>query len=87
MGQAGVTTIAEANVFNFAGHIRAPKLQLVGRYDEGHRFLLGTGPAYNLLREPKRQVVYEGGHLPPIEVSVPVVNQWLDETMGKVEPR
>jgi formylglycine-generating enzyme required for sulfatase activity len=80
----GSASIAEANVLNFAAHIRAPKLQLVGRYDEGHRFLLGTQPAYNLLSEPKRQVVYDGGHLPPIETSVTVVNGWLDETMGKV---
>ena len=86
-GQSGDSSIAEANVLNFVGHIRAPKLQLVGRYDESERFLLGTEPAYKLLSEPKRQVVYEGGHLPPIEISVPVVNQWLDETMGKVERR
>ena len=83
----GESALAEAKVMNFIPHIRPPKLQLVGRYDEGNRFLLGTEPVYRLLVEPKHQIVFEGGHLPPLETSVPVVNQWLDETMGKVDRR
>jgi hypothetical protein len=36
--------------------------------------------------EPKSKTVYDGGHLPPVELSVKVVNSWLDETMGAVAP-
>lgn len=27
---------------------------------------------------------YDAGHLPPLEIIVPVINDWLDETLGKV---
>jgi eukaryotic-like serine/threonine-protein kinase len=77
--------IAEANPVNFAPHIRPPKLMLVGRYDEAFLFKTQIEPLYHLLREPKKMVVFDGGHLPPIETSTPAVNTWLDETMGPVE--
>jgi hypothetical protein len=86
MNGGGPNYIAEANPLNFANHIRPPKLQFNGRFDEGARFLLGTEPLYRLLSQPKSQVLYDGGHLPPLELSVKVVNSWLDETMGSVGP-
>ena len=66
----------------FAGHIRAPKLMLSGRYDESFLFKTEIEPLYRLLREPKRIVVYEGGHAPQYDVFVPTINGWLDETLG-----
>jgi hypothetical protein len=40
---------------------------------------------FKLLREPKRLVLYEGGHIPPIEFFVATMNAWLDETLGPVK--
>ena len=77
--------IAEANPANFASHIRAPKLMLNGRYDEAYSFKSEIEPLYKLLREPKRLEVYDAGHTPPIETAVPVINRWLDETLGPVK--
>jgi hypothetical protein len=36
------------------------------------------------LREPKKLVLYDGSHTPPIETAVPAINGWLDETLGSV---
>jgi hypothetical protein len=71
---------------SFASHIRAPKLMLSSRYDEAYPFKTDIEPLFKLLRDPKRLVVYESGHTPPIETAVPVVNKWLDETLGPVRP-
>jgi eukaryotic-like serine/threonine-protein kinase len=76
--------IAEASPPNFAAHIRVPKLMLSGRYDEASPFKTEIEPLFKLLREPKKMFVYDAGHTPPFEVVVPVVNGWLDETLGPV---
>jgi eukaryotic-like serine/threonine-protein kinase len=78
--------IAEANTIKFAPHIRAPKLMMHGRYDENLSLKTEAEPLYKLLREPKRLVVYEGGHIPPqLELLVTTLNGWLDETLGLVK--
>jgi hypothetical protein len=41
-------------------------------------------PLLKLLREPKKDVTYDGGHIPTIEFLAPTVNSWLDETLGSV---
>ena len=76
--------VAEANPSNFASHITAPKMMLNGRYDEAYAYKTAVEPLYKLLRDPKRTVVYEAGHTPPIEIAVPVINDWLNETLGTV---
>jgi eukaryotic-like serine/threonine-protein kinase len=76
--------IPEANPINFAPYIRAPKLMIQGRYDETGPWKTAAEPLYKLLREPKRLVVFEGGHRPPMEVLVPTMNGWLDEKLGPV---
>ena len=76
--------IPEANPIYFAPHIRMPKLMLNGRYDEDFPFKAAAAPLYRLLREPKKLESYDGGHIPPLEVAVPAVNRWLDETLGAV---
>ena len=78
-------TIAEANPINFAPHIRATKLMAHGRYDEDTSLKTMAEPLYKLLREPKRLVVYEGSHIPPLEILVTTINGWLDETLGPVK--
>jgi serine/threonine protein kinase/formylglycine-generating enzyme required for sulfatase activity/dienelactone hydrolase len=76
--------IPEARPANFASHIRVPVLMLSGRYDEAYNLRTETEPLYKLLRHPKRLLVYDGGHTPPIEIEVPAVNAWLDEMIGPV---
>lgn len=77
-------TIAEAAPSNFAPHIKAPKLLLNGRYDEVNPLKTQVEPLFKLLREPKRLHLYDSGHTPPFEIIVPVINGWLDETLGVI---
>ena len=77
--------LPEANPIFFAPHVRAPKLMLNGRYDEQWPFHSAIKPMYNLLREPKRLEVCDCGHIPPAEISVPIINSWLDKTLGPVK--
>ncbi len=70
---------------NFAPHIRAPKLMLHGRYDEVISYRTEGEPLYKLLREPKELVLFDQGHIPSLEISVPIINQWLDRTLGVVK--
>jgi len=76
--------IAEASPPNFIAHLKAPKLLLNGRYDEVHPLKTWVEPLHKLLPEPKRLHLYDAGHTPPLETIVPVVNAWLDETVGTV---
>jgi serine/threonine protein kinase/formylglycine-generating enzyme required for sulfatase activity len=75
----------EANAINFAPHIRAPKLMLHGRYDEADPFKTEGEPLFKLLREPKRLMLVEGGHIPDTQILIPAINGWLDETMGPIK--
>jgi len=74
-----------ANRINFVSRIRPPKLMLDGRYDEDTSLQTETMPMFRLLREPKRLQVFEGTHVPPLEILVPTLTKWFDETMGPVE--
>lgn len=78
-------TRPEASNINFAPYIEAPTLLLNGRYDEEHPYYTRALPLWNLLTEPKDLVLVEGGHHPPPEARVPVINNWLDEILGPVE--
>jgi serine/threonine protein kinase/formylglycine-generating enzyme required for sulfatase activity len=77
--------LPEANPIFFVSHVQAPKLMLNGRYDERWPFHSTAEPMYKLLREPKRLEVCECGHIPPPQVSVPIINSWLDQTLGTVQ--
>jgi len=77
--------LPEANPIFFVSHVRAPKLMLNGRYDERWPYHSAIQPLYKLLREPKRLELCDCGHIPPAEISAPVINSWLDETLGRVK--
>jgi predicted esterase len=77
--------IAEANPAKFATHIQVPKLLLNGRYDEVNPLRTTIEPLFKLLHEPKKVFLYDSGHSPPFEIAVPLINQWLDETLGPVK--
>jgi hypothetical protein len=34
--------------------------------------------------EPKRLELYEGGHIAPLEIAIPAITKWFDQTMGPV---
>ena len=76
--------IRQANPIYFASHIKMPKLIVQGRYDEDTPLKTATEPLFKLLVEPKTLVVYEGGHVPTVEVSVASTQGWLDEHLGRV---
>jgi eukaryotic-like serine/threonine-protein kinase len=75
---------AAANPINFAPHIRAPKLIVQGRYDEDTPIRTATEPLFKLLSEPKRLTLYDGGHVPSVEVLMSATSGWLDEHLGRV---
>ena len=77
--------IAEANPVNFTPHIRGPILILQGRYDENFSWKAEFEPLYELLREPKRMVLFDGGHAPPMELFATTIHRWMDETLGPVK--
>ena len=74
--------IAETNYINFASQSRQTKLVVNGRYDETFPYNTDFKPLYKLLREPKKPVTYEGGHIPTVEFFSTTVNGWLDEMLG-----
>ena len=82
--KSNLQNIPEANPINFAPYIRGPKLMIQGLYDEATRLKIESEPLYKLLREPKKLVLFKGGHRPPDEFLVPTVNGWLDEKLGPV---
>jgi len=83
--KSGTQSIAEANIVNFAPHIRGPILILQGRYDEIFVWKTEAEPLYKLLSEPKRFILYDGGHAPPMELFAKTIDRWLDETLGPVK--
>jgi serine/threonine protein kinase len=76
--------IPEADGANYLPHVKPPKLWIHGRHDEAVHFRTEAEPLYKLLSQPKRLALLDGGHLPPHEVYVPLINSWLDETLGPV---
>jgi dienelactone hydrolase len=78
------TRIAETSPINFASQITTQKLVINGRYDETFPFNTDAKPLFQLLRDPKRIILYDGGHIPTPEFFVPTVNSYLDETLGPV---
>jgi serine/threonine protein kinase/formylglycine-generating enzyme required for sulfatase activity len=76
--------LPEVNPINFTPYIKAPKLLLNGRYDEAFPLETVALPFYKLLREPKQLSLVDAGHVPPLEKRVPIINKWLDDTLGPV---
>jgi pimeloyl-ACP methyl ester carboxylesterase len=76
--------LPEVNVVNFVPRIKVPTLVLNGRYDEELPFEPNGRALFELLPEPKRLELVESGHLPPIEIRSPIINEFLDETLGPV---
>ena len=71
-------------IVNFVPRITMPKLIQNGRWDETVPLETSAQPMFDLMREPKRLTIYDGGHVPTPEVLIPTLNGWFDETMGPV---
>lgn len=55
-----------------------------GLYDDVTPRQIAVEPFFELLREPKKLASFEGGHIPPPEIAVPLINPWLDQMLGPV---
>jgi serine/threonine protein kinase/formylglycine-generating enzyme required for sulfatase activity/dienelactone hydrolase len=75
-----------ANPINFAPRIRAPKLLMHGRYDEAAPLKTEGKPLYALMSEPMRVEIFEGGHIPYINIMIPTFSGWLDQILGPPRP-
>lgn len=78
------TRTPETSPIKFASQVKTQKLVINGRYDETFPLNTDAKPLFKLLREPKKIILYDGGHIPTVEFFVPTVNNWLDETLGNV---
>jgi len=79
------SSLPEVNPINFVAHYNKPTYFLYGKYDEAMPYNLLVLPFYNLLKNIKAVELVNSGHIPPIELRVPIINKWLDESMGSVK--
>jgi hypothetical protein len=79
------TALPEANPINFVSHYNKPTYFIYGKYDEAIPYNLLVLPFYNLLKNIKGTELVNSGHIPPIEIRVPIINKWLDESFGSVK--
>jgi len=68
----------------FAAHIKPPKLMVHGKYDEDTPLQSAGMPLFNLMPQPKRLELYEGGHVPPDGVAFSRIGPFLDSVLGPV---
>ena len=83
-GVRPTTRLPEVNAGNFVTRVTQPTLVLTGRYDEEWPHDPYARNLYELLPGPKRLELVDSGHLPPLEMRNPIINGWLDETLGPV---
>jgi eukaryotic-like serine/threonine-protein kinase len=80
--------LPEVDPINFAPRIRAPVLMVSGRYDSYFLIDWSQEPMFRLLGTPqkqKRHAVFESGHLPPKNLIMKEVLDWLDRYLGPVK--
>ena len=75
---------AAANPINFASLHPGAQIDSPGTYDEDTPLRTATEPFFKLLSEPKQLTLYDGGHVPSIEVTMSTTSGWLDEHLGRV---
>ncbi len=78
-------TLPEVDAINFAPRVKQPALVINGRYD--HFFPVETSqiPMFRLLGAPekdKRHVVFESAHVPPNDLLIKEMLDWLDRYLG-----
>jgi len=79
-------SLPEVTAVNFVPRIRGPVLVLTGRYDETTPYEPNARALFQLVKAPKQLELTESGHLPPLELRNPIINSFLDRTLGSVKP-
>ncbi len=77
----------EADVLNFAPRVTLPVLMLNGRLDFQIPFETLQKPMFRLLgsaESDKRQILFETGHLPPVQDLMRETLNWFDRYVGPV---
>jgi eukaryotic-like serine/threonine-protein kinase len=80
-------TLPEVDPINFASHVRVPVLMVNGRYDFFYPTETSQNPLFQSFGTPpkdKRHIVFEAGHVPPNELMIKEVLDWLDRYQGTV---
>jgi eukaryotic-like serine/threonine-protein kinase len=81
-------TLPEVEPANFAPRVRQPVLMVNGRYDYIFPLTLSQAPLFRLFGAPdkdKRRVVCESGHVPPNDLMMKEILDWLDRYLGPVK--
>jgi dienelactone hydrolase len=79
-------TLPEVDQINFASRIKIPVLMVNGAYD--HFFPVETSqkPLFHLFgaaESEKRHVIFESGHVLPIDIVEKEALEWLDRFLGR----
>jgi formylglycine-generating enzyme required for sulfatase activity/cephalosporin-C deacetylase-like acetyl esterase len=80
-------TFPEVDPLNFAPRVKIPVLMVNGRYDFFFPKETTQDPMFRLLgtsEKDKRHVVFESGHVPPPDLLIKEVLDWLDRYLGPV---
>jgi eukaryotic-like serine/threonine-protein kinase len=80
--------LPEVDPINFASHVHVPVLMVNGRYDFFYPVETSQKPLLLSLGTPpkdKRHVVFEAGHVPPNDLMIKEVLDWLDRYQGSVK--
>ncbi len=80
--------LPEVDPINFAPRVKVPVLMVNGRYDFFFPTETSQNPMFFLLGTPpkdKRHVVFEAGHVPPNDLMIREVLDWLDRYQGPVQ--
>jgi hypothetical protein len=78
-------TLPEVDPFNFSSHVKVPVLMVNGRFDHSYPAETSQKPMFRLLGTPpknKRHVVFEAGHIPPKDLMMKEILDWLDRYQG-----
>ena len=79
--------LPEVDPFNFLPRMRIPVLMLKGKLDPYFPVETSRDPMFQLLGsppDPKRQLVYEAGHLVPRPQLIKATLDWYDKHLGPV---
>lgn len=78
----------EVDEINFAPRVKAPTLLVDGRYDNFFPLETSQNVMFRFLGAPekdKRHAVLEGGHIPPYDLMMREILDWLDKYQGPVK--
>jgi eukaryotic-like serine/threonine-protein kinase len=83
-GYAGKPQLPETESFNFAPHVKASVLMVNGRYDQIFLFESSQMALFRDLGSTDKHIKYfESGHAPPLQQTLEVVNEWLNEKLRR----